>query len=293
MSCHEKIFSGSACAIVTPFKGGEIDYDSFERLIEYQIKNQTDAIVVLGTTGEAPTVSEWEREDIIKFSKDKIKGRVPLIVGCGTNSTETTIRYSKNAHSLGANAILCVTPYYNKPTQNGLCEHFKAVSKSVDLPIILYNVPSRTGVNMSKNVLYELRDLPNIVGLKEASGNMEFFGEICRELGEYYSFYTGNDDQTYESLSLGGSGVISVVANILPKEMHDLCALFKDGKTEESKAIQSSLLELIKELFYESNPIPIKKALSILDLCKDETRLPLTKSKREKEISGLISKYRF
>lgn len=291
MTYKEKVFFGSATALVTPFDGGEIDYGALGRLIEYQIENKTDALVLLGTTGEAPTISEKEREEIILYAKEKINGRVPLIIGTGTNSTESTIRYSKNAHSLGANAILCVTPYYNKPTEKGLIEHYKAVAKSVDLPMILYNVPSRTGVGLTKNVLYELRDVPNIVGLKDASGNMNFFGEICKELGEYYSFYVGNDHQTYDSLSLGGSGVISVVSNVFPRKMHDLCMNFKNGQDVKSKAIQEELLPFIKEMFYETNPIPIKKALSILGICKDELRLPLTNSNRANEIYGLISSY--
>ncbi len=291
MSYKEMIFFGSATALVTPFKNGEIDYCALENLIEYQIKNGTDALVILGTTGEAPTISEGEREKIIKFSKDKVNGRVPLIVGTGTNSTETTIRYSKNAHSLGANAILCVTPYYNKPTEKGLIEHYKAVAKNVDLPMLLYNVPSRTGVRLTKAVLKELSMIPNIVGLKEASGDMTFFKELTNELGEYYSFYTGNDDLTFDSLLAGGQGVVSVVSNVLPKEMHKLCELFRSGEVEESRKLQEYLYPLIKELFYETNPIPVKKMLSVLGLCKDEIRLPLITSQREQEICNLISKY--
>ncbi len=295
MSYKEKIFFGSATAIITPFKNGEIDYEAFEGLIEFQIKNKTDALVVLGTTGEAPTVSESEREEIVAFAKSKIKGRIPLIVGTGTNSTETTIRYSKNAHSLGANAILVVTPYYNKPTENGLVEHYKEVAKRVDLPIIIYNVPSRTGVKLTKRVLYELRNISNLVGVKEASGSLDFFGEIANELGEYYSFYTGNDDLTYDSLLRGSSGVVSVVSNLMPREMHDLCALFKKGEIEKSKEIQNELNPLIKEIFYETNPIPIKQALSFLGYCKNELRLPLSPSTRTGEIYNLILnlKYKF
>ena len=293
MSYKEKIFWGSATALVTPFKDDKIDYDALENLIEYQIKNETDAIVILGTTGEAPTISESEREEIVKFSKDKIKGRIPLRVGTGTNSTESTIRYSKSAHSLGANAILCVTPYYNKPTEKGLIEHYKTIAKNVEIPIILYNVPSRTGVNLTKNVLGELKNIENIVAVKEAGGSMVFFKELTDELGEYYSFYTGNDDLTYQSLSLDGSGVISVVSNALPRKMHDLCLFFRKGQKEKSKEIQEELSEFIKEMFYQTNPIPIKKALSILGLCSESVRLPLAPSEREKEILSLALKYGF
>lgn len=291
MSYKEKVFFGSACALITPFKDGKIDYISFEKLIEFQIRNGTDALVVLGTTGEAPTISEEEREEIVSFAKKKIKDRVPLIVGTGTNSTQSTIRYSKNAHSLGANAILCVTPYYNKPTENGLVEHYKMVAKSVDLPIILYNVPSRTGVSLSLGALEKLRKIPNIVGVKEASGSVELFKNMCNLFGEDYSFYTGNDDLTYESLSAGGEGVVSVVANVLPEKMRTLCASYKSGDKATSKSLQAYLNEIIKELFIETNPIPVKKALSMLGMCENELRLPLYPSKREEEIKSILSKY--
>lgn len=291
MCNKEKVFFGSACAIVTPFKNGEIDYGALEKLIDYQIENGTDGIVVLGTTGEAPTISEGERGEIVSFAKKRIDGRVPLIVGTGTNSTETTLRYSKNAHSLGANAILCVTPYYNKPTENGLVEHYKAVAKSVDIPIILYNVPSRTGVNISLGALEALKDVPNIVGIKEASGSIGYFDALVARFGDNYYFYTGNDELTLPSLACGGDGVISVVANVLPKEMHTLCDAFKNGNIKKSQELQHALLPLIKELFYEVNPVPVKTALNIMGLIENELRLPLVKSTRYSEIKTLISKY--
>ncbi len=290
MCNKEKVFFGSACAIVTPFKNGEIDYGAFGKLIDYQIENGTDAIVVLGTTGEAPTISEQERGEIVSFAKNRIGGRAPLIVGTGTNSTETTVRYSKNAHSLGANAILCVTPYYNKPTENGLVKHYEMVANSVDIPIILYNVPSRTGVNLSVGALEALKDVKNIVGIKEASGSIGYFDALVARFGDYYYFYTGNDELTLPSLACGGDGVISVVANVLPKKMHILCDSFKNGNIEKSRELQHALLPLIKELFYEVNPVPVKTALNIMGLIENEFRLPLVKSGRYNEIKALVLK---
>lgn len=288
MCNKEKPFSGSACAIVTPFKNGEIDYGAFARLIDFQIEEGTDAIVVLGTTGEAPAISEEERERVIEFSKNQIKGRVPLIVGTGTNSTETTVRYSKNAHSLGVNAILCVTPYYNKPTEKGLVLHYERIAKEIDLPIILYNVPSRTGVNISLNVLNELRQIPNIVGIKEASGSISFFEEAVARFGDYYYFYTGNDDLTLSSLASGGDGVISVVANLFPKKMHELCDSFIAGDIARSREIQHSLMPFIKEMFFETNPIPIKTALALVGFIENEFRLPMCKSSRAEKIKRIL-----
>ena len=289
MSYKEKIFFGSATAIITPFKNGEIDYEAFEGLIEFQIKNKTDALVVLGTTGEAPTVSESEREEIVAFAKSKIKGRIPLIVGTGTNSTETTIRYSKNAHSLGANAILAVTPYYNKPNEKGLVYHYKSLASAVDLPVILYNVPSRTGLNMPLDAYEALSDTENIVGIKEASGGASYLVELVSRVGNRYSIYTGNDDLAYSTLALGGAGVISVVSNLYPQKMHDLCMNFRDGNLKDSLKIQLELLPLIRELFRETNPVPVKCALSLLGYIENELRLPLAPSLRQKEIASLIS----
>ena len=290
MCIKEKPFCGSACAIVTPFENGEIDYLAFARLIDFQIEGGSDAIVVLGTTGEAPTISEAERETIIKFAKKQINGQVPLIVGTGTNSTESSIRYSKNAHSLGANAILCVNPYYNKPTEKGLISHYEKLACEVDLPIILYNVPSRTGVGISLNVLKELSHIPNIVGIKEASGSISYLEEAITRFGDYYHFYTGNDDLTLASLATGAIGVISVVANLLPRKMHELCSYFFDGNLERSREIQHFLTPFIKEMFYETNPVPIKTALSLLGLIENEFRLPMCYSTRKKEIAELIEK---
>ena len=291
MQKDKGVFFGSATALVTPFKNGEIDYLALGRLIDFQIDGGADALVVLGTTGEAPTITETERGKIIEFSNDKINGRVPLIVGVGTNSTESTIRYAKNAHSLGANAILAVTPYYNKPNENGLVSHYKSLASSVDLPIILYNVPSRTGLNMPLDAYEALSDTENIVGIKEASGNASYLVELVARVGKRYSIYTGNDDLTYSTLALGGSGVISVVGNLYPRKMHDMCLSFRNGEYENSLKIQLELLPLIKELFKETNPVPVKCALNLLGYIENELRLPLSPSSRKKEISELLDKY--
>ena len=285
MTRKQRVFRGCATALVTPFIDSKIDYLAFENLIEYQIENGINAIVVLGTTGEAPTISEEERGEIISFAKDKIRNRVKLIVGTGTNSTESTVRYSKSAYSLGADALLCVSPYYNKPTYGGMVEHYKQIAKEVDLPIILYNVPSRTGVNIPISVYDALKDVENIVAIKEASANMGYFGEIKEKYGDSFYLYTGNDDLTLCSLAMGGDGVISVVSNALPKEMTELCDSFFEGKIEKSLKIQLGLLKLIRELFWETNPVPIKELLSQLKMCKNEHRLPLFSSTRQKEIS--------
>ena len=283
------VFFGCATALVTPFKNGEVDYLSLGRLIDFQIENGADAIVVLGTTGEAPTINETERAKIIELSSMRINGRVPLIVGVGTNSTESTIRYAKNAHSLGANAILAVTPYYNKPNERGLIYHYKSLASAVDLPIILYNVPSRTGLNMPLDAYEALSDTENIVGIKEASGNASYLVDLVARVGGRYSIYTGNDDLAYSTLSLGGNGVISVVSNLYPRKMHEMCMNFRDGNLKNSLKIQLELLPLIRELFKETNPVPVKCALSILGYIENELRLPLAPSLRENQIKVILN----
>ena len=284
MTAKQKVFSGCATALVTPFIDEKIDYDALENLIEYQIKGGVEAIVILGTTGEAPTVSEKERDEVVSFAREKIKDRAKLIVGTGTNSTESTVRYSKSAFSCGADGVLCVSPYYNKPNTKGLVEHYKTVAKSVDLPIILYNVPSRTGSNIPYEVYNELKDVENIVGIKEASGSMSYFADISTEYSQYYHLYTGNDDLTLCSLAMGGEGVISVVSNALPGKMCALCKSYFEGNLKDALSIQLELLPLIRELFKETNPVPIKELLFQLNLCKNEHRLPLFPSSRGKEI---------
>lgn len=288
MTKKQKVFCGCATALVTPFKDSKIDYNAFGNLIEYQIKNNIDAILILGTTGEAPTISEDERAEAISFAKEKIGGRVPLIVGAGTNSTESTVRYSVSAQRLGADALLCVTPYYNKPNPKGLVCHYKEIAKRVDLPIILYNVPSRTGLNIPLEVYEELSKIENIVGIKEASGSLGYFGEIASKYLDEFYLYTGNDDLTLSSLAMGGSGVISVVSNALPREMVELCSRFFSGDLEGSRKMQLRLLPIIKEMFIETNPVPIKEMLFQMKMCQNEHRLPLFSSSRSTEIGKLL-----
>lgn len=285
------LFQGSATAIVTPFRDGGIDYEAFGNLIDFQIENKTDALVVLGTTGESATISESERYEIIAFAKRRINKRVPLIVGTGTNNTQVSLRYSKSAESQGADGLLIVTPYYNKATERGLIEHYSLIAKSVDAPIILYNVPSRTGVNMPISVYKALSSIENIVGIKEASGNISYATEIIQACHDNYSIYSGNDDLTLPILSLGGKGVISVVSNIMPEIMHTLCHEFINGNHQSATQLQLYLMPLIKELFKEVNPIPVKTALYLMGKIQNELRLPLCYSTRTDSIEAILKQY--
>ena len=279
---------GVLTALPTPFKDGKVDYHSLGRLIEYQIENGIDGIVILGTTGEAPTVSEQEREEIVKFASKNIANRVLLMVGVGTNCTESTVRYAKIAHSSGANALLCVSPYYNKPTPMGLVNHFKAVAKSTPLPLILYNVPSRTGTQIPISVYGALSCVENIVGIKEAGGSVSYLQELHRQYGERYDIYTGNDDMTYLNLTLGGKGVVSVASNLLPSKMHELCDSFAKGCVANSLKIQRELTPIIDALFIETNPVPLKYLLSKLGFVENELRLPLAPSEKNDELDKLL-----
>ena len=287
----QTLFTGSATAIVTPFRDGGIDYESFGNLIDFQIENKTDAIVVLGTTGESATIAESERYEIIAFAKRRINKRVPLIVGSGTNNTQVSIRYSKSAESQGADGLLIVTPYYNKATERGLIEHYSQIAKSVNVPIILYNVPSRTGVNMPTSVYKALSSIENIVGIKEASGNIGYTAEIIHTCHDNYDIYSGCDDLTLPILSLGGKGVISVVSNVIPETMHTLCHEFLNGNHQKATEIQLHLIPLIKEMFKEVNPIPIKTALYLLGKIQNEFRLPLCQSTRQDSIEAVLKQY--
>ncbi len=291
MAKKHTVFEGCATAIVTPFKDGSIDYISLGGLIDFQIEKGIDALVVLGTTGESATVSEEERHRVIAFASERINKRVPLIVGTGTNNTEVSIRYSKNAYRLGADALLVVTPYYNKATPQGLCQHYKKVAECVDIPIILYNVPSRTGVNIPISVYKELSTVDNIAAIKEASSNIAYVSEIMHTCGDKFDIYSGCDELVLPILSLGGKGVISVVSNIIPEIMHTLCHQFKIGSIEEARKIQLNLLPLIKEMFQEVNPIPIKTALSLMGMCENQLRLPLCSSTRTEEIRKILEQY--
>ncbi len=269
------IFTGSAVAIITPFKNNKIDYDSLGKIIDFQIENQTDAIVICGTTGEASTLTDDEHVDEIAFAVERAHGRVPVIAGTGSNDTSYAVWLSREAEKAGADALLQITPYYNKATPKGLIKHFLTIAEAVSLPNIVYNVPSRTGCNISLPVYKEIAKHPNIVATKEASGNISTIAQIFDEVGDMLDVYSGNDDQIVPILSLGAKGVISVLSNVMPKETHDICQLFFDGKVKESAALQLKLLKLINNLFIEVNPVPVKTAMSLMGWCSEAMRLPL------------------
>jgi 4-hydroxy-tetrahydrodipicolinate synthase len=270
------IFKGSGVALVTPFtKDNKINYDKLEELIEYQIKNLTDAIIICGTTGEGTTLTINEFKEVVDFSIKAAYKRIPIIVGTGSNDTKKAINLSKYANSVGADGLLVVTPYYNKCSQEGLYLHFKEIADNVDLPIILYNVPSRTGVNILPETILRLSSIKNIVGIKEASGDISQIVKIASLVNSDFAIYSGNDDQILPILSLGGAGIISVAANIIPKEIHYLCKSFFDGNIDDCKKIQFKYLDIMNKLFIEVNPMPIKEAMNIIKFDVGECRLPL------------------
>ena len=269
------IFTGAAVAIVTPFKNNQVDYESLAALIERQIENSTDAIVICGTTGESSTLTDEEHKECIRFCVEKTNGRVPVIAGTGSNDTDYAISLSKYACEVGVDGLLLVTPYYNKATPKGLIKHFTAIADATDKPVILYNVPSRTGVNISLPVYKELAKHDRIVAAKEASGNISAVAALAEACGNSLDIYSGNDDQIVPLLALGGKGVISVLSNVVPKDTHDIVALWNEGKTKESLALQLNYLDLINALFCEVNPVPVKTAMGLMGLCADEMRLPL------------------
>lgn len=282
------VFRGAATAIVTPLTKDGIDYENFARLIEWQIAEGIDAIVAVGTTGEGSTLTDKEHKDAIKFCIDTVAGRVPVIAGTGSNDTAYAIELTEYACEVGADAMLLVTPYYNKATQKGMIESFKAIADASTKPCILYNVPSRTGCNLLPASVAALAEHPNIVGIKEASGNISQVAEIAAAAGDKIDIYSGNDDQIVPILSLGGVGVISVLSNIMPKATSDMCKLFFDGKIEESRKLQLDLLPLVNALFCEVNPIPAKAAVSAMGYGENYVRLPLTlmeKANEEKLLS--------
>jgi len=272
------VFKGAAVAIVTPFfEDGTVNYEEFGNLIEFQIANGTDAIVVCGTTGEASTLSHEEHLDVIKYCVEKVNKRVPVIAGTGSNSTETAIYLSTEAEKSGADALLLVSPYYNKATQGGLYQHFKQTADSVKIPCILYNVPSRTGCNILPQTIVRLcNDVENIVGVKEASGNISQIAKLMALADGKVDVYSGNDDQIIPILALGGLGVISVLSNVAPQETHDICASFFEGDTAAAAKKQLDAIELVDALFCEVNPIPVKKAVSLMGFAGGPLRLPLT-----------------
>lgn len=268
------VFTGAGVAIVTPFHDTGIDYQAFGNIIEYQIAHKTDAIIVCGTTGESATMPDSEHMDAIHFAVKQTAGRIPVIAGTGSNDTKHCIELSKEAQNAGADALLLVTPYYNKATQKGLYEHFKAVAQSVNLPIILYNIPGRTGMQIDIKTLKKLAEIENIVGLKEASGNISYTAQAAAECPEI-DLYSGNDDMIVPVMSLGGKGVISVLSNIMPEEAHDICEKYLNGDHAGSLALQLKLFALIKALFVEVNPIPVKTAMNLMGMNAGLLRMPL------------------
>lgn len=270
------LFEGSGVALITPFKNNKVDYEKLSELIEFHIENKTDSIIICGTTGESSTMSDYEKKETIKFTVDKVNKRIPVIAGTGGNNTSYAIQLSKYAEEVGVDGLLLVTPYYNKATQKGLIEHYNAIATEVNIPIILYNVPGRTGVNILPKTVYELSKIKNIKAIKEASGNISQVAEIARLCGDEFYIYSGNDDMIVPVLSLGGKGVISVVANILPKETHDIVMKYLEGNVLQAKNSQLRMLDLINALFIEVNPIPVKTAMNILGMEVGNLRLPLT-----------------
>ncbi len=269
------IFKGAGVAIITPFTEDGVNYDELGRIIEDQIANGTDAIVITGTTGESSTMSDEEHKEAIRYTVEKVNKRIPVIAGTGSNETSYAIQLSKYAEEVGADGLLLVTPYYNKATQKGLIAHYTAIADAVNIPIILYNVPSRTGVTIQIPTFVELAKHPNIVAVKEASGNLSAVAKIRHAVGDALDIYSGNDDQIVPILSLGGKGVISVLSNVAPKKTHDICQLYFDGKVEESAKLQIELIDLIDALFCEVNPIPVKVAMRMLGYEAGPLRLPL------------------
>lgn len=273
---HNTLFTGSGVAIITPFKDdGSVNIQKLNELIDFQIENHTDAIVICGTTGESATLDDGEHIQAIRAAIEHVNGRIPVIAGTGSNDTSYCVHLSQEAQNMGADGLLLVTPYYNKTTQAGLIRHFLHVADRVSVPIILYNVPSRTGMNIAPETYLELSKHPNIVAAKEAGGDFSAILKTIRLCGDDLDIYSGNDDQILPILSLGGKGVISVLANIMPKQTHDICALYAKGNTAESAALQIELADLISSLFIEVNPIPIKTAMNLMGLDVGGLRLPL------------------
>lgn len=269
------VFKGSGVAIITPFNENGINFPKFKELIEWQIAEGTDAIIVCGTTGEATTMSEAEKKDAIKFVVETVNNRIPVIAGTGSNNTAVAIEMSKFAESIGVDGLLVITPYYNKTNKKGLFKHFEAINNAVNTPIILYNVPSRTNMNITPETLLELSELSNVTAVKEASGNISQIAKIKALCGDKLDIYSGNDDQVTAILALGGIGVISVLANIVPKAVHEMVMSYLTGDTNKSLSLQLEYLKLANDLFIETNPIPVKTALNLMGKEAGDLRLPL------------------
>ncbi|HIV19004.1 MAG TPA: 4-hydroxy-tetrahydrodipicolinate synthase [Candidatus Merdivicinus intestinigallinarum] len=270
------IFQGAGIAILTPmFPDGSINWEEFGRLIDWQIDNSTDALIVCGTTGESPTLSVGEKVQLFRYAVERVNGRVPVIAGTGSNDTQKAIELSKEAKNAGADALLLVTPYYNKTSQRGLVAHYNAIADAVDLPQIVYHIPSRTGVTIAPKTFQELSKHPNIVAVKEASGNFAAIAQTRSLCGDELAFYSGEDGMIVPLLSLGGKGVISVLSHVAPKAVHDICALYFAGKVQESAAIQLDCMDLVQALFMDVNPIPVKEAVNMMGFAAGPCRMPL------------------
>lgn len=287
------IFKGSGVAIITPFNENGIDYEKLRELLEWHIKESTDAIIICGTTGEAATMTEQEKKDAIKFTVDVINKRIPVIAGTGGNNTKAAIEMSLYAESVGVDGLLVVTPYYNKTNAEGLIMHFKAINDAVKTPIILYNVPGRTNMNITPETLLKLIQLNNVIAIKEASGDLSQVAKMKALCQDKIDIYSGNDDLIIPTLSLGGIGVISVAANIIPKEIHDMCDLYLNGDCFKATKLQLDYLELLNDLFIETNPTPVKTAMNIMKMNVGELRLPLYKmnDKNKKTLENTLKKY--
>ena len=270
------IFTGAATALVTPITENGIDYDAFGRLIDWQIDSGIDALVICGTTGEGSTLTDEEHREAIRFSVERANKRVPIIAGTGSNDTDYAIDLTRYSTQAGADAMLVVTPYYNKATQKGLVKMYEVIANATDKPIILYNVPSRTGVNIEPKTYLELSEIDNVCAIKEANGNISKIVETAALVGDKLDIYSGNDDQIVPIMSVGGKGVISVLSNLLPAQTSEICKSFMRGDIKKSMQMQSQYLPLINALFSEVNPIPVKAAMSAMGFCEDYLRLPLT-----------------
>ncbi len=277
------VFTGAATAIITPMKNGKVDYEAFGKLIDWQIEEGIDALVIAGTTGEGSTLTDEEHKEVIRFSVERVAKRVPVIAGTGSNDTAYAIELTKYAESVGADAMLLISPYYNKATQKGMIAHFKATANATTKPCILYNVPGRTGCNILPETVATLAEIENIVAIKEASGNISQVAEIADLCGDKIDIYSGNDDQIVPVMSLGGVGVISVLSNLMPKETSKICKDYLSGNQKEATRMQLKLLKLVNALFCEVNPIPVKAAMKIMGFCSEEIRLPLTPMEPQNE----------
>lgn len=288
------IFKGSCVALITPFTENGVNYDKLKELIEWHIAEGTDSILICGTTGEGTTMTMDEKKKSIKFTVDTVNKRIPVIAGTGSNNTSASIEMSKYAESVGVDGLLVITPYYNKTTSKGLIKHFEAVNNAVNIPIILYNVPSRTGVNITPNQLLELSKFNNIVAIKEASGNISQVAEMKALCRDSIDIYSGNDDQIVPILSLGGIGVISVLANVIPNAVHNMVMEYLNGNVNESLKIQLDNLDLANKLFIETNPVPVKTALNLMEKEVGPFRLPLCEmdENNEKILKETLKKYK-